>query len=161
MPDVVLDDPRLGDLGWVVERHGAVQASDEGWDLTFEALIAGIVGTFGTTHDPATERLWIARVDGERAGCVMCVRGDEPGLARLRILYVERTARGTGLGRRLVRECVDFARTAGYSRMELWTINTLAAARRIYADAGFRVVKEVPGIFWGENLVGETWSLQL
>jgi len=161
MSEPVLTEPELGDLGWIVARHGEVQAAEQGWDVSFEALIARIVADYGSNHDPRTERLWIARVDGARAGCVACVAGDHPDTAKLRILYVDPPARGRGLGRRLVDECIAFARGTGYQRLELWTISRLTTARRIYADAGFAVVAREPGRYWGQRLTGETWSLDL
>jgi GNAT superfamily N-acetyltransferase len=133
---------RPGDLGWVVERHGALYAEEHGWGVRFEALAAGIVGEFGAGHDPRLEAGWIAELDGVRAGCAFCTTSGREGVARLRMLLVEPFARGRGVGSLLLERCVAFARGAGYARMELWTTADLEAARRLYERAGFRVVRE-------------------
>jgi GNAT superfamily N-acetyltransferase len=151
---------RPGDLGWVVQAHGEQYAREFGWDRTFEALVAQIVADYGTAHDPARERGWIAERDGERVGCVFCVAQDQH-TAQLRILLVASTARGGGVGTELVRTCVDFARRAGYRRMVLWTNDVLVAARRIYAASGFRLETEDRHRSFGRDLVGQTWSLDL
>lgn len=159
-----LSEPALGDLGWIVERHGAMQARDYGWDQTFESLIARIVADFGAAHDPARERAWIAHLDGRRAGSVMCVRGDDPSdpdTARLRLLLVEHFARGCGVGTALVDTCVGFARDAGYGRIRLWTVSVLTPARRIYERAGFRLAAEAPESHWGQDLLAQTWERAL
>lgn len=134
--EVAVRGARTGDYGWIAFRHGVLYGAEHGFDETFEALVARIVADFAAEHDPERERTWIAEVDGERAGCVMCVREDDR-TARLRVLLVEPWARGTGIGFRLVDECVDFARRSGYERMVLSTNNGLDAARRIYERAGF------------------------
>jgi GNAT superfamily N-acetyltransferase len=125
-----------------------------------EALIARIVADFAQSHDPARERAWIAELDGERAGCVLCVAQSET-VAQLRILLVEPSARGRGIGARLVQECVDFARGAGYERMVLWTNHPLVSARRIYEAAGFELEAEEPVHLFGQDLVSQTWSRAL
>jgi DNA-binding MarR family transcriptional regulator/ribosomal protein S18 acetylase RimI-like enzyme len=158
--EVTLRSPEPGDYGWVVARHGALYAREHGWDASFEALVARIVADFAGGYDPSRERFWLAEVDGERAGCVFCVRRDDI-TAQLRLLLVEPDARGLGIGSRLVGECVEFARAAGYRRMVLWTNDVLGAARRIYQRAGFQLVSERPHHSYGQDLVGQDWALDL
>jgi DNA-binding MarR family transcriptional regulator/GNAT superfamily N-acetyltransferase len=153
--------PRPGDLGWIVERNAAVYADEFSWDGTYEALVARIVADFAEGHDPQREAAWIAELDGRRAGCVMCVADEAPGTARLRLLLVDPGARGHRLGDRLVGECVEFARRAGYRELVLWTNDVLAAARRVYQRAGFELVKEEPHRSFGHDLVGQDWRLRL
>jgi GNAT superfamily N-acetyltransferase len=150
-----------GDLGWVVQAHGELYAQEFGWDTSFEALVARIVADYAAGHDPEHERGWIAELDGRRVGCVFCVRGDEPGTAKLRILLVHPDARGNGLGRRLVDTCTGFARDAGYEHIRLWTNDALAAARQIYLAAGFRLVAQAPHHSFGVDLVGQDYALDL
>jgi GNAT superfamily N-acetyltransferase len=138
----------------VVQRHGALYAQEYGWDATFEALVARIVADYVETQDPGRHAAWIAELDGERAGCVFCVRGSDDRTATLRLLLVEPGARGHGLGRRLVDECVAFARTHGYAATELWTNDVLTAARRVYATAGFELTGREPHRSFGHDLVG-------
>jgi GNAT superfamily N-acetyltransferase len=153
-----LDQP--GDLGWVVLAHGELYAREFGWDTSFEALVARIVADWAEHRDPAREAAWLAEEDGERIGCVFCVREDD-ATARLRILLVDPKARGQGLGSRLVETCLQFARDAGYRRMVLWTNHPLVAARSIYLAAGFRLVAEEPHHSYGVDLVGQTYERQL
>ncbi|MEU0522819.1 bifunctional helix-turn-helix transcriptional regulator/GNAT family N-acetyltransferase [Streptomyces niveus] len=158
----VLRDPVPGDLGWIVQRHGAVYAAEYGWDATFEGLVARIVADFATDHDERLERVWMAELDGRPVGSVMCVRDREtPGAARLRLLLVEPEARGHGLGERMVRAVVDFARDAGYREVVLWTNDLLTAARKLYIRAGFTLVGEKPHHSYGADLVGQDWRLPL
>jgi GNAT superfamily N-acetyltransferase len=151
---------RPGDLGWVVQAHGEQYAAEFGWDTTFEALVARIVADWAGDHDPAREAAWIAELDGERVGCVFCVAADEQ-TAQLRILLVLPRARGHSLGSRLTRECVRFARAAGYRRMRLWTNHPLAAARQIYLAEGFTLVEEEPHTSFGADLVGQVYERSL
>jgi GNAT superfamily N-acetyltransferase len=158
---VVRRADRPGDLGWVVMAHGEVYDQQFGWNTDFEALVAEIVADFATQHDPAREAAWVAEVDGERAGCVFLVAGDQPEVAKLRILLVTPTARGLGLGSRLVEVCLTFARDAGYSRVTLWTNDVLVSARRIYEAFGFTLTEEEPHRSFGHDLVGQIWTLDL
>ncbi|MFF7206017.1 GNAT family N-acetyltransferase [Streptomyces sp. NPDC008141] len=157
----VLRDPRPGDLGWIVQRHGALYAAEYGWNADFEGLVARIVADFAQDHDPHLERVWIAELDGRPVGSVMCVRDDAPATARLRLLLVEPEARGHGLGDGLVRSVVDFAREVGYRELVLWTNDVLTGARRIYQRAGFTLVAEKPHRSYGVDLVGQDWRLPL
>jgi DNA-binding MarR family transcriptional regulator/predicted N-acetyltransferase YhbS len=157
---IELRPPRAGDLGWIVERHGAIYADEFGWDETFEALVAQIVGDFGAGHDPDREAAWVAEVAGARAGSVLCVRQDDR-VAKLRLLLVERWARGRRIGARLVDECLRFARDAGYRQVTLWTNDVLESARRIYERAGFELVDSEPHHSFGHDLVGQNWSRTL
>jgi DNA-binding MarR family transcriptional regulator/predicted N-acetyltransferase YhbS len=156
----LLRAPRAGDMGWVVQRHGALYAEEFGWDQTFEALTARLVADFVDHRDPGREAAWIAEVDGAPAGCVFCVRKDDR-TAQLRMLLVEPWARGLGIGSRLVQEVLRFARQAGYSDITLWTNDVLAGARRIYQRADFTLDNEARHHSFGQDLVEQNWSRRL
>ena len=160
LPQVRLRRHRPGDLGWVVQRHGELYCKEYGYDERFEALVAGIAARFVETFDRRRERCWIAEREGKRLGAVFLVK-QSPRVAKLRLLIVEPEARGMGLGRRLVRACVGFARAAGYGKVVLWTQSELEAARAIYIKTGFRLVRREPHRSFGKRLVGEYWELRL
>ena len=155
----VLRAPEPGDLGWVIQRNGALYAQEYGWDASYEALVARIVADYAGRGD-AGEAAWIAELDGSPAGCVFCMRKSDL-TAQLRLLLVEPHARGLGLGARLAGECVSFARRAGYREMVLWTNDVLLAARRIYQRAGFRLAGSERHHSFGHDLVGQDWRLPL
>ena len=156
----LLREPGPGDLGWMVQRNAAIYAAEYGWDQSYEALVARIVADFAHHHEPARERAWIAEMDGEPVGCVLCVRRDDE-TAQLRILLVDPAARGLGIGARLVEECIRFARNAGYRSLVLWTNDVLVSARRLYEAAGFELVDEDAHHSFGHDLGGQTWRLDL
>jgi len=158
---VILRPHRTGDMGWIVERHGLNYAREYGWNGHIEAVTARICADFLDSHDPALERCWVAERGGERLGCVFLVKDDAPGVARLRLLMLEPAARGLGLGKRLVGECVGFARAAGYREIVLWTHAVLTAARAIYAQQGFRLEETWTHDDFGAPEVSETWRLAL
>jgi len=159
-PSYVLREHRPGDMGWVTSAHGALYAQEYGWDISFEALVAKIAAEFIENFDSKRERCWIAEIDGEPVGSVFVVRKTDE-IAKLRLLIVDRRARGLGIGKRLVEECLRFAKAAGYTSMTLWTQSILTAARGIYQSAGFRLVAEDPHHSFGVDLVGETWERAL
>jgi len=155
-----LRPPEPGDMGWVTHRHGVLYAQEYGWDASFEALVAQIVADFINNYKPAREGCWIAEMDGGIVGSVFCVQAGET-VARLRLLLVEPKARGLGLGTRLVEECIQFAKRAGYKKLVLWTNSVLVQARHIYEKSGFTLVAEDTHHSYGHDLVGETWELAL
>jgi len=167
-PACVLRMHRPGDIGWIIARHGALYTQEYGWDNTFEALVARIAADFLDRFDPAREACWIAERDGVNVGSVVLVQARDDktqavldGTAQLRLLLVEPSARGLGLGEQLVTECERFARTKGYRRIVLWTNSLLAAARGIYRKAGYRLTGSESHHSFGHELVGETWELTL
>jgi DNA-binding MarR family transcriptional regulator/GNAT superfamily N-acetyltransferase len=149
-----------GDMGWVIHMHGRLYAEEYGWDERFEALVAKICSDFIYHYNPDRERCWIAEMDGQIVGSVFVVQDSEE-VARLRLLLVDPRARGLGLGKRLVHECIRFAKRKGYKKLVLWTANVLEAARNIYKKAGFELVKEEPHHDFGHDFIGETWELVL
>lgn len=161
VPSYVLRPQRPGDMGWVVQSHGLLYSKEYGYDERFEALVAGIVAEFIEKFDPARERCWIVEKDGANVGSVFLVK-KSASVAKLRLLLVEPSVRGLGIGKRLVEECVRFARDAGYRKIMLWTQSELAAARRIYQNTGFELVAEKKHQSWSrKDLVAETWELKL
>lgn len=159
---VILRDPEPGDYGWIVMRHGQLYAEEYGWDQRFEIMVARIVADFAAARDPAKERCWIAEHDGEKVGSVcLMAHPERASVAKLRLLFVEPSARGLGVGRLLVDTCTDFARAAGYDTITLWTNSVLVSARRIYEAVGYRLVEETPHSMFGSGLVGQTWELTL
>lgn len=159
-PAPIIREHRAGDMGWVVAAHGRLYAEDYGWDLTFEALVAEIAAKFLREFKPGRERCFIAELDGQPVGSAFVVQEDET-TAKLRLVIVEKQAHGLGLGKRLVREAIGFARDAGYTRMVLWTNDILHAARGIYVGEGFRLVAEEKHHSFGQDLVGQNWELAL
>ena len=157
---VVLRPPGPGDYGWVIERHGAIYAKEYGWGANYEALVARVVADYADNHDTTSEAAWIAEVDGERVGSIFCVRKDDV-TAKLRLLLVEPGARGTGLGGRLVDECLRFAKSTGYKTIELWTNSVLTLARRIYTDRGFAMVGSEQNPAFPAGQRSETWRMEL
>lgn len=157
---VTLRAPLAGDMGWIVQRHGAVYAQEYGWNDEFEGLVAEIVSRFLRDYDASRERCWIAVRDGSPVGCVFLVR-DSDAIGRLRLLFVDPAARGLGVGRQLVDACIAEARRAGYRKLTLWTNDVLVSARRIYQAVGFALVREWPDHKFGKDLVGQDWDLEL
>jgi GNAT superfamily N-acetyltransferase len=158
--EVVLREPRPGDIGWVVQQHGEIYAREYGFTAEFEALVADIAARFVRAFDPEWERAWIAEVDGERAGSVFLVRKSRT-VAQLRLLILRPEARGLGLGGRLTDECIAFARAKGYRKITLWTNGHLDAARAIYRSRGFALVHSEAFRAYDQDLVSETWELKL
>ncbi len=159
--DVVLREPRHGDFGMIVARHGILYAQEYGWTENFEGLCAQIVADFVNNYDAQRERCWIAEVGGRFAGSIMLVKGPEDGVARLRLLLVEPFARGLGIGKRLTDECVSFARACGYRKITLWTHGVLSTARHIYERTGFKLTSSEARRSWGQDVVSEHWDLTL
>src|SRR5579863_2093564 len=156
----VLRAPRPGDFGWLVKRHAELYAQEYGWIEPFEGVCAQIVADFANKNDPQRERCWIAKMDGANVGCVF-LAADSDKVARIRLLLVDPKARGLGLGARLVDECTDFARGAGYTKITLWTHSVLTAARHIYQKAGFTLTRSEERVSWSKPVVSEHWDLEL
>jgi DNA-binding MarR family transcriptional regulator/GNAT superfamily N-acetyltransferase len=159
-PLAVLRNHRPGDMGWVVQSHGALYASEYGFDSSFEGLVAEIAAKFLASFDASRERCWIADIDGAQVGSVFLVRHTDD-IAKLRLLLVDPAGRGQGLGARLVAECISFAQACGYRKITLWTQSILVAARKIYQEAGFELVATEPHRSFGQSLIGETWEREL
>jgi GNAT superfamily N-acetyltransferase len=159
--DVILRDLKPGDLGHVIGRQGVLYATEHGWDWTYEGLVARIAGGFVETFDPMREQAWIADRDGEVVGSIFLMKGDDPRTAKLRLLYLETSTRGLGVGRRLVDACVQRARECGYERMELWTCDLLVPARRLYEATGFTLQRSEARRLFGHDLTTQTWALDL
>lgn len=158
---LALRDLRPGDLGFVTARQAMLYAEEYGWNRDYEALVARILADFHQAFDPQRDDAWIAEASGRMVGSIFLVRADEPGAAKLRLLYVEPDARGMGVGQRLVEACIARARALGYDRLDLWTVTALTAARRLYERAGFTLTHEAPAHRFGHDLVDQTWSLPL
>jgi DNA-binding MarR family transcriptional regulator/ribosomal protein S18 acetylase RimI-like enzyme len=161
-PAYILRPPHAGDYGWIVQIHGALYAREYGWKEPFEALVARVVADYIEKFDPAYERCWIAERHGEKIGCVFVQKDRErDGVAKLRMLLVHPSARGLGVGRRLVDECTRFARDTGYHTISLWTHVELTTARKIYADVGYTKIREEVHDHFGKPLTSETWEMKL
>lgn len=160
-PTVTIRGLKPGDLGLVTARQAVLYADEYNWNQDYEALVARILADFYQAFDPARDAAWIAEIDDRMVGSIFLVRSDKPGVAKLRLLYVEPEARGCGVGKRLVAACIEQARALGYTGLELWTNSVLAAARSIYVRAGFELVDEAPHHSFGHDLVGQTWALAL
>jgi GNAT superfamily N-acetyltransferase len=161
-PGYILRPHRIGDMGWVVYSESVGYAEQYGWDETFEAFVARIVDGFITTFDSSRERCWIAEAEGQNVGHIFLVKDPEQtGAAKLRLLFVERSVRGMGLGEALVQECIRCARRLGYRKISLWTQSCLLAAHRIYEKSGFRLLKEEPHHSFGKDLIAQIWELEL
>ena len=159
--DLSLRPLRPGDVGWIIHRQTVLYHQEYGWDWTYEGLASRILGAFVAEFDRAREDGWVAERRGAIMGSVFLMKSDDPAVAKLRLLYVEPSARGAGLGRTLVATCVARARQLGYRQLTLWTNDVLVAARRIYQAAGFRLISEAPHHSFGHDLVGQTWTLDL
>lgn len=158
---VVLRDLQIGDAGWLIGQHAEVYAQSDGFDASFEALVAEILADFIRNRDPATERAFIAEAGGQRLGSVFCVQSGEPGVAKLRLFFLVPEARGQGLGKDLLAACLQFARDTGYARMRLWTHESHRAACALYASFGFTCVRAEPVTSFGVDLVEQTWEITL
>jgi GNAT superfamily N-acetyltransferase len=157
---VMIRQHKVGDMGWIIHRQALLYAAEYGWDVTFEGMIAAIAGQFIEGFDPDRERCFVAERHGVVIGSAFLVK-DTDDTAKIRMVYVESSARGLGLGRRLVGDCIAFAKAAGYRRITLWTNDILHAARKIYEAEGFVLVEEESHVSFGKSLVGQNWALNL
>ena len=157
---IILRDLAIGDAGWLIQQHGELYAAEEGFDASFEALVAEILADYIRNRDPACERAWIAVRGGRRLGSIFCVRQDSE-TAKLRLFLLVPGARGLGLGKRLLAECIAYARGTGYRRLQLWTHESHAAACALYAAHGFVLGGSKPVRSFGVDLVEQTWTLTL
>ena len=158
---ITLRGLRVGDLGLVTARQAIVYAKEYGWNQDYEALVAQILSEYQREFDPAKDAAWIAEMGGQMVGSIFLVRGDTPGVAKLRLLYVEPHARGAGVGALLVENCIERAKALGYEKLSLWTNSVLTSARRLYERFGFTLVDEQPHHSFGHDLIGQNWSLSL
>ena len=161
MTGITLRDLEIGDIGWLVQQHGELYARDEGFDASFEVLVAEILAAFARARDPACERGFVAVEGARRLGSIFCVKGPAPGEAKLRLFLVLPEARGRGLGQRLLDACLGFAREAGYRRIALWTHESHRAACALYARNGFALTASKPVRSFGVDLVEQSWSRDL
>lgn len=159
--DVKLRSLKVGDLGWIAHRQAVLYEHEYGWDWTYEGLVTQILGDFVAHFDATREDAWVAELEGEIAGSIFLMKSPNAHVAKLRLLYVEPSARGLGIGSRLVKQCIQRARELGYDKLTLWTNDVLVAARKIYQSAGFTLVEENRHHSFGKNLVGQTWRLDL
>lgn len=161
MDEIEIRDLATGDAGWVLMRHGELYAADEGYDLQFEAVVAGILAGFIENRVVGRERAFIAWRGGKRVGSVFCVEGSAPDMAKLRLFLLEPEARGLGLGKRLLSECMGWAKAQGYARMELWTHESHRAACALYAAAGWQMIRSEPAEAFGQQVVDQFWEVTL
>ncbi|KAF4435196.1 hypothetical protein F53441_13551 [Fusarium austroafricanum] len=161
LPSFTLRSHRPGDMGYITYRHGAIYAKEYGFNDRFESLIGRITADFLDNFKPDLEGCWIAEKDGEFLGCIMLVRDKKPKTSKLRLLLVEETARGLGVGSALIQKCIDFSRQAGYEHIDLWTQSVLVGARRLYARAGFKLAETQEHSDFGVPLTGEFWTMKL
>ncbi len=160
MSEVILRDLEIGDAGWLIGQHGLLYNREEGFDASFEALVAEILAGYIRSHDPTCERAWIAEQDGKRLGSVFCVKLDDQ-TAKLRLFLLVPEARGRGLGQRLLSACMDYARARGYARMQLWTHASHRAACALYARNGWSCVSSKPVHNFGVDLIEQAWEIAL
>ena len=161
MTEITIRDLAIGDIGWLIQQHAEAYALSDGFDQSFETLVAEILINFQRDNDPTCERAFIATQGTQRLGSIFCVKSDVPDVAKLRLFFLVSDARGKGLGKRWLRECMDFARASGFTRMKLWTRESHGAACALYANAGFILTASEPTINFGQKLVEQTWEIEL